>query len=112
MLKISIYLLVLLAPFYVFGEGRANHFKVELVRVDRSGKGYVKFDQALANSPSDCGSSHNKHLSFNTNTPGGQAILSVALAAHATDKKVQAYGTDGCSEYGTVESWEWGFIVN
>jgi|GEM_PF-1002670 len=94
-----------------WAEGRADHFTVKYVRADRSGKGYVVFDKPLANSPATCGTSHKSHLAFNTNTPGGQAILSLALTAHSTGKRIQAYGTGNCPTYGSVEDWNWGFIV-
>lgn len=92
-------------------EGRANHFDVKYVRVDRNGKGYVVFDKPLANSPASCGVSHKNHLSFNASTAQGQAVLSLVLTAHTANKKIQAYGTNNCPDYGSVEAWNWGFIV-
>lgn len=94
-----------------FAEGRANHYGVKYVRADRSGKGYVVFDKPLAHTPASCGTTHKNHLSFNASTAQGQAILSLALAAHTANKRIQAYGTGNCPDYGTVEAWNWGFVV-
>jgi hypothetical protein len=94
--------------------GLADSFKVVTVRADASGKGYIRFDQPLRDSTYpeslDCRASHPKHLAFDTNTPAGMAILSLALAAQATGKPVYATGKGECDVYGTVESWSWGRI--
>ncbi|WP_055022794.1 hypothetical protein [Shewanella sp. P1-14-1] len=83
---------------------------VEYVRVDVSGKGIVKFTKKLTNSPAGCGNGHPQHLSFNTNTAAGRAIMSIALTAHASGKTISARGTGGCGHYGTVETWSWGLV--
>ena len=36
--------------------------------------------------------------------------MSVALTAHATGKKIAAWGTGTCDEYGLIESWNFGWI--
>jgi hypothetical protein len=110
-LKIIVFAIAFLAPIAAFAEGRANHFKVQYVRVDKNGKGYVVFYENLAQTPAGCGASHKRNLAFDTNTPGGQAIMSLALTAFTTGKRIQAYGTNNCTVYGSVESWNWGFIV-
>lgn len=111
MARLILLFLFFTLPNLAQAEGRANHFYVKYVRVDKSGKGYVVFDKALAHTPNACGTSHSNHLAFDTNTPGGQAIMSLALTAFSTGKRIQAYGTNNCTIYGTVESWNWGFIV-
>jgi hypothetical protein len=85
-----------------------------VVRIDKSGKGYVKFKSRLISSQGlpTCGSSHPYHLAFNTNTPGGQAIFSIALTAKASNKKIWARGTGECGgTYSTVENWNWGYVL-
>ncbi len=103
-------LLCLALPAQGFAAGDANKFMVTKVRVDKNGKGYIQFDTALVNSPATC-STHPSHLAFDTNTPGGQGILSLALTANSSGKRIWARGTGDCSIYGTVESWSWGYIT-
>lgn len=107
-----LYFLIIILSCNVLAEGKADHFKVKYVRVDKNGKGIVKFQKPLAGTPSSCGSSHNSDLAFNTNTEGGKAIFSIVLTAYTTGKKIQAYGTNNCDIYGVVESWNWGFIID
>ena len=94
------------------GYGKANSFEVVQVRVDASGKGYIKFASALTVSPPSCGNSNPRSLAFNTNTKGGAAIMALALTAQATEKKIWAIGTNTCSIYGTVESYSWGYMLD
>ena len=107
--------LLVLLSFHsaVYAVGEAQHFTVENVRADNSGKGYVKFTQPLIGTPAACigTSNHTNHLSFNTANPGGKAILALVLAAQATGNTVLARGTGTCEEYGVVESWDWGYVV-
>jgi hypothetical protein len=93
-----------------YSAGKASNFYVSYVRVDRSGYGIVKFDQALIDTPASCISGHHHHLSFDTNTPGGKSIHALVLAAHLADKRIQARGTGTCDEYGVVESWNYGWV--
>ncbi len=109
--KLVFCLVVFLAvPSQGWAVGDANKYLVTKVRVDKSGKGYIQFDTALVNSPATC-STHASHLAFDTNTPGGQGILSLALTANSSGKRIWARGTGDCSIYGTVESWSWGYIT-
>lgn len=107
MKKLFVLLLLMLSPYAL--AGKANSFKVEQVRVDRNGKGYVQFANNLIESRPSC-STHPKQLAFDVNTPAGQAIFSLALAAKASSKKIWAVGTGTCDVYGVVESWSWGVI--
>lgn len=91
--------------------GTAHGYTVENVRVDRSGKGYVKFTTALGGEPAACVSGHTSHFAFDTNTAGGRAILSLVLSAQASKKKIHAKGAGECDIYGVVESWLEGWIV-
>lgn len=106
--------LLLMLSANAFAYGLANSFEVRTVRADASGKGYVKFNQPLLDSETPenltCRKTHPNHLAFDTNTPAGMAILSLALAAQATGKPVYAIGKGECDVYGTVESWSWGRI--
>lgn len=90
--------------------GLANQFEIEFVRVDRTGKGYVQFKQELVGEPASCASTYPKALAFDVNTAGGNAILSAALTAKASNAKVYAKGTGQCTIYGVMEMWDWGYI--
>lgn len=107
MKNLFILLLLVVSPYVL--AGKANTFKVDQVRVDRNGKGYVQFVNNLVETTPSC-STHPKQLAFDLNTPGGQAIFSLALAAKASDKKIWAVGTGTCDVYSVVESWAWGVI--
>lgn len=95
---------------HAIAEGIAANYYVDNVRVDKSGKGYVKFLTALIGAPATCASAHANHLAFDANQPAGQAIMSLALAAQASGKKIYAKGTNICDIYGTVESWDYGWV--
>lgn len=105
---------LLMLSVNVFAYGLADSFEVVKVRADASGKGYVKFNQSLLDSETSenltCRKMHPNHLAFDTNTPAGMAILSLALAAQATGKPVYARGKGECDIYSVVESWSWGRI--
>jgi hypothetical protein len=96
----------------VRAEGVANLYEVDFVRVDKSGLGYVKFTANLGGTPPTCGTANGypQALSFNTNDSGGKAILSIALTAKASGKKIFAVGTNLCDHYGVMEQWNWGYI--
>lgn len=93
-----------------YAQAQISKFKVVAVRVDKSGKGYIKFNKPRGGSAASCGDNHNYHLAFDTNTPGGQGVMSLALAAKATNKPVSARGTGQCDIYGSVESWSYGYV--
>ncbi|MGV6825358.1 MAG: hypothetical protein ACWA5Q_00125 [bacterium] len=96
-----------------FGFGYANNSYVEKVRVDRSGWGMVLFDQPLTGKPAGCiANGHTSHFSFDTNTEAGQGILSLVLTAKAANKRVYAWGTGTCNEWGVAESWNGGWILD
>ena len=106
--------LVLFALVYSlngYALGVANHFTVQEVRTDSSGKGMAKFSSLLvAEGQLPTCSTHDYHLAFDTNEPAGMAILSLLLAAQATGKTVYAKGTGECDVYSVVETWAWGRI--
>jgi len=104
-----IVLLVTSGASYAIGEVKS--FTVNNVRVDKSGYGFIKFNQMLEGTPAACISGHEYHLSFDLNKPGGKGVLSLALSAQATGKPIVANGTGTCDEYGVVESWNYGWIV-
>lgn len=109
--NILVFITLLISSGQAFSVGVSNSFFVENVRVDASGKGYVRFSKQLA---SEGGlpvcSTHSHHLAFNVNTMEGKAIMSLVLAAKASKKPVYAKGTGDCSIYSVVESWDWGRI--
>ncbi|APD95710.1 hypothetical protein BM523_17865 [Alteromonas mediterranea] len=101
-----------LLPLDSFAIGTAYSYTVETVRVDKSGRGYVKFKEPLSGEPATCiNGNHDNHLAFDTNTAGGKSILSIVLSAHATGSKIHASGTGTCDVYGVVESWSTGWIL-
>lgn len=92
-------------------KGLANLYEIDYVRADRTGKGYVKFKSDLVGTPASCTrSDFKKTLSFDTSTAGGKAIMSIALSAKAAGLRIRTYGTGNCSEYGIMESWDWGYV--
>jgi len=112
-MKKSLTLLALLS-FHsgAYAVGEANRYIADYVRADKSGFGYVKFTQPLAGTPATCiGGGHTNHLSFDTKTDGGKAILAVVLSAQATGNPVIARGTGTCDQYVQVESWSFGYVV-
>jgi len=85
--------------------------KVTAVRVDASGIGMVVFDQPVSGAPASCRhSAYTNALAFDTNTPGGKAILATALAAKATGDTIAAIGAGTCNVFGGnwVEDWSYG----
>ena len=93
--------------------GIADFYEVAQVRIDKSGKGYVTFKQALTDSRPTClQTGYSATLAFDTNTAGGKSIMSVALAAQASGKKIYAVGSGTCDTYGVMEDWNWGYIYS
>lgn len=101
---------MLLASTIAIAQGTANYFEVDFVRVDKSGKGYVNFKSPIIGEPASCTTTYLNALAFDTKTDGGKSILSVALTAQATGKKILAKGTGDCGVYGVMEDWNWGFV--
>jgi hypothetical protein len=110
-LNIAALFVLLTSNVPTFAAGVANSFFVISVRADASGNGYVRFDKPLVAEGSlpEC-STHANHLAFNVNTLQGKAIMSLVLAAQASNSPVYAKGTGDCTVYSVVESWEWGRI--
>ncbi len=75
------------------------------VRIDRDGRGIIAFDGPVVGAPASCRiPAYASHLSFDTNTAGGKAIYSMALAAASSGKTISVYGTGNCDDYAnTVE---------
>ncbi|MEZ8029606.1 hypothetical protein [Enterovibrio norvegicus] len=105
--------LLLATSIFISGSlqaGLVEGFHVVDVRVDRSGKGFVSFDQHLK-SPATCINHHPNSLSFDVKTDAGKGILSLMLSAQAQKARVWAWGTNTCEEWpNTVESWNHGWI--
>jgi hypothetical protein len=111
-LNVAVLFILLISSVPVLAVGVVDSFLVVAVRADASGNGYVRFDKPLVAEGSlpDC-STHTHHLAFNVNTLQGKAIMSVALAAQASNSPIYAKGTGDCSVYqNAVESWSWGRI--
>lgn len=85
---------------------------VDTVRVDNNGWAFIRFTSPLGMEPASCIQDHPNHLSFDTKTDAGKAILSLALTAHSTGKRIFARGTDTCEGYGVIENWNFGWITN
>jgi len=107
---LSLFIITVLCSPSVFAAGDVNA-KVTAVRADKSGKGYVVFEQDLNGTPATCINGYPNLLAFDVNTPGGQAIMSIALAAQASGQRVRARGTGDCGIYSTIESWSWGYVT-
>jgi hypothetical protein len=92
--------------------GQIVNGEVEHVRVDKSGKGYVKFKTNLIGTPATCTqSTYAAVLAFDTNEAGGRSIYALALAAQASGAKITAKGTGLCGVYeNTMEDWSFGYI--
>jgi len=95
---------------FAYSAGDVNA-KVVSVRVDKSGKGYIVFEQNLTLEPALCINGYPNVLAFDVNTPGGQAIMSVGLTAQASGQRIRARGTGDCGIYSTIESWNWGYVT-
>lgn len=107
-LGVSLALLAL--PQASHAAGVVSGAKVTLVRVDRSGLGMVFFDRPIGNTPPDCRHpAYYSALSFDTRTPGGRAILALALATRSSGAEITVYGSGRCDIYGGhVEDWDYG----
>ena len=90
--------------------GVANLLTVDLVRVDKNGMGHVQFTSNLATPASCATTAFLSSLAFDTNTAGGQSILTTVLTAKASNKPIYAVGTNACALYGVMEDWSWGYI--
>ncbi len=106
---------VVLMSFYLvingsYAAGIADNITVYQVRIDQSGMGYIWFTSPLTGIPASCASSHPSQLSFDTNTAGGKAILSLALSAKVSGKRIYAKGTDSCEGYNVVERLSTGYL--
>lgn len=87
--------------------------KVIQIRIDQEGRGMVTFDQPIGNQPASCRhSAYTNALAFDTNTPGGNGIMAMAIAAKATGDTISAYGTGNCNVYlgSWVEDWAYGVV--
>lgn len=62
--------------------------KVLDVRIDRDGRGIIKFDGPIEREPASCRvAAYSSHFSFDASTDGGKAIYTMALAARVPQKK-------------------------
>ncbi|MGR6871046.1 hypothetical protein ACU6U9_01770 [Pseudomonas sp. HK3] len=108
-MKKLVLLIAMLTPF--FSSASEVDSTISYVRVDDNGHGLIQFTNAIIG-PSDC--THpawRGHYSFDLKTEAGRAIYSLALTAHASNKKIKAYGKGQCLQYiDAVESWAHGFI--
>lgn len=61
----------------------------------------IYFTNEITGDHGNCrGSTYKKALAINFSTPGGKEALSAALAAHASQASVTAYGKGRCDVYG------------
>ncbi len=111
--KKSLVCCLVLFSFNSYSAGVAESATVIDVRIDISGLGFIRFDKPLVGAPAACtNEGHTSHLSFDVNTAPGKAIMSLALAAQASGKRVWAKGTGSCDGYNVVERWRYGWIQN
>ena len=97
--------------------GYAPWFNIHFIRIDKTGRGFVQFTQALTelpgtNTTNDCGNLYPKALAFDTNTAGGKAIYSMVLSAESQNKRIWAKGTGNCSIYTVVQDFYYGYYKN
>ncbi len=98
---------------FTFSYGSVPGGKVVDVRIDRDGRGIVKFDRLIALEPAVCSSAdYNSHFSFDTTTDGGKAIYSLALTALASGKSIYAIGTGVCNDYSVVEGLSYWHLLD
>jgi hypothetical protein len=92
-----------------FGVGMADHFLIDYVRADASGKAFVRFTTPLTDTPAPCSGTTHKDLAFDTNTDAGRAVYSLLLAAKTSGARVTARGTGTCTVYPSfTEDWNFG----
>ena len=84
--------------------------RVDHIRIDQNGWGMVYFDaDALGTRPSCVASDNARAFAFDTNAPGGRAILAVAESAKAQGTIMVVLGTGSCGVYSNyVEDWSYG----
>ena len=77
---------------------------VTVVNVDARSDGsfLVSFSQGIT-TPPPCAAELNR-MTGNASTPGGKAVLAVAMLAYSTGSTVFAQGTGACTEYSSIES--------
>jgi hypothetical protein len=95
-----------------FGFGQVSA-RVLSVRIDQDGRGMVLFDQPVSGEPATCrDSAYANALAFDANTPGGKAIMDLALATKANGFALYAVGLGTCNIYGGngAEDWDYGVM--
>ena len=97
-------------------KGKADYFLVNYIRVDNSGKAFVKFEEELIQLNDEglptCQNGYKKSLAFDTNSAGGKSILALLLSAKAMGKPVYAVGTGTCNVYpNVIEDWNHGHYL-
>jgi len=111
MMRLIVLFVLVIFSGSAFSDGIADTLDVDFVRVDHTGFGYVEFKTNLVGTPASCTQSgYTKSLAFDANTAGGKAIMSLALAAKTSGRKILARGTGACAIYGVMEQWAWGII--
>ncbi|MBT9495574.1 MAG: hypothetical protein IV107_25160 [Paucibacter sp.] len=99
--------------FEAFAYGFISSAKVVQVRIDQDGRGMVIFDKAVGNEPPSCihAAAYSNALEFDTRTPGGNAIMALALTAKSSNQLLSVYGSGRCEIYGGhVEDWSYGVV--
>ena len=87
-----------------FGFGQVSA-RVLSVRIDQDGRGMVLFDQPVSGEPATCrDSAYANALAFDANTPGGKAIMDLALAYMKHPGKCQEQYEFGRSEWPPLHS--------
>ena len=96
-----------LAAAVAHAEGSSGETSVKWVHVHRDGTGFIEFETSLS---TDVACSTKKtRMAFLLNTPGGQAILSTALAAKLAARRVWVGGSGLCDvpKNETMETLAW-----
>ena len=95
-----------------FGFGQVSA-RVLAVRVDQDGRGMVIFDQPVTGEPATCrDNAYANALAFDANTPGGRAVMDLAVASRANSMAMYAVGLGTCDIYGGggTEDWDYGVM--
>lgn len=104
--------LVTLCNINLAHSGSVVNTTIIKIRVDNDGRAMIFFNTAVT-PPAACShTAYSSALGIDAATPGGQAVLSMALAAKATGAPVTAHGFSYCGVYGgsNIETWNHGFI--
>lgn len=101
--KIVLFVATLLFSNAAFCHGVVTGY-VKEVRVENNGNVLVIFDRDAGGTPPECSATTKNNMAFNVTEPGGEGMLSVALAAQASGNLLRGRGSGRCSNWSTIET--------